>query len=70
MARGWKMREYDSMVCADMRKSIKTTQEVPRTIVIAFETNLGLGLLQRESQPSGSIKLTLGKWGCGGKAPT
>ena len=28
MARCWKMREYDSAVCTDMRKSIKTTQEV------------------------------------------
>ena len=28
MARRWKKREYDSTVCNDMRKSIKTTQEV------------------------------------------
>ena len=32
------MHEYDSTVCTDMRKSIKTTQEVPGVTVIAFET--------------------------------
>ena len=40
MAGCWKTREYDSMVCTDMRKSIKTTQEVPGTTVIAFETHI------------------------------
>ena len=66
MARCWKMLEYDSTVCTDMRKSIKTTQEVPGTTVIAFETHT----LQRASQPSGFIK-TLGKiGGCGEKPPT
>ena len=39
MARCSKMSEYDSTVCTDMRKSIKTTQEVPETTVIAFETH-------------------------------
>ena len=33
------MREYDSTVCTDMSKSIKTTQEVPGTTVTAFETH-------------------------------
>ena len=35
----WKMRKYYSMACIDMRKSIETTQEVPGTTVIAFETH-------------------------------
>ena len=38
-ARCWNMCEYDSTVCTDMRKSIKTTQELPGTTVIVFETH-------------------------------
>ena len=48
MARCWKMHEYDSTVCTDMRKSIKTTREVPGTTVIAFETHTHRG--ERHSQ--------------------
>ena len=41
MARCWKMHKYDSTVglCTYMRKSIKTTLEVPGTTVITFETH-------------------------------
>ena len=42
------MHEYDSTVYTDMRKSIKTTQEVLAMTVIAFETHTYSG--ERHSQ--------------------
>ena len=61
------MCEYDSTLrlCTDMRKSIKTTWEVPRTTVIAFETHTYSGV----SQPSRFIKVTLEKMGVSGAKP-
>ena len=60
------MREYDIIACTDMKKSIKTTQEVPGSTVIAFETLLP----RRALQPSRFIKVFLGNMDVGPKPPT